>query len=75
MTVHYLFSFYSITTIQFGIKITTFYNKSSFFKSLATCFEQITPVHYQAISHTENQNLQLFLRSKTLHKVTQKQIT
>ena len=30
-------------------------------KSLATRFEQITYVHYQAASHTENQSLKFFL--------------
>ena len=39
-------------------------------RSLATRFEQIKSVHYQAISHTENQNLLLFLRSKELRKIT-----
>ena len=43
-----------ITTIHFGIKTTIFYNKSTLLKSLTTSFEQITSVHYQAISHTDN---------------------
>ena len=42
-----------IDITQFGIKI-TFYNKSSFCKSFATRFQQNTPAHYQAISHTGN---------------------
>ena len=33
-------------------------------------FEQITSIHNQAISHTENQNLQFFLRTKKLRKIT-----
>ena len=59
---------------QFGIKITTkFLRQIQFFfvkKSLATCLEQIKTIHYHAFSHTEKQNLQFFLRSKKLHKIT-----
>ena len=33
-------------------------------KSLATRFEQITSVHYQVVSQTDNYNLQFFFRSK-----------
>ena len=32
--------------------------------------EQIACFHHQAASHTENQNLQFFLRSKKLRKIT-----
>ena len=65
-----ILSFYSnITTIQFGIKIIPFYLKSTFLKSLATRFEQITSVHYIVISHTENKNLQFFVKSKKLCKI------
>ena len=39
---------------QFSIKKTTFNDKSIFIKSLATQFEQITSVNYEAISHTHN---------------------
>ena len=39
-----------------------------FFKSLAMRFEQITLVHYQAISHTDNKNLQFFLDLKSYVK-------
>ena len=39
--------------IQFSIKKTTFYNKSSFLKSFTMRFQQITSVHYQAISYTD----------------------
>ena len=35
-------------------------NKSSFFRLLGTHFEQITSVHFQAISDTDNQNLEFF---------------
>ena len=42
------------TVIKFGIKIITFYDKSSFLKVFQTRFEQIRSVHYQAISHTDN---------------------
>ena len=33
-------------------------------KSLVKRFEQITSIYYQVISHTENQNLQFFFRSR-----------
>ena len=46
-----------------------------FFKPLATRFKQITSVHYQAISHTDNQNLQYLPTSKMLSKITNKLIT
>lgn len=42
---------------------------------MATYFQQITPVHYQEVSNTENLDLKLFLRSKKLQKITQKLIT
>ena len=41
---------------------------------MATRFEQITSVQYQAISHTDNQNLQFYLKSKKLRKLTKKLI-
>ena len=45
----------TLITLLFGIKITNFYGKSSFFKKIfETGFEQITSDHYQAISHTDN---------------------
>ena len=66
-------NFYSIiTTIQFGIKITTFCDKFSFLKALTTRFELIASVPYQGVSHTENQNSQFFLRSKRSRKKTKK---
>ena len=34
----------------------------------------ITSVHYQAILHTDNEDLQVFLKSKMLHKITKKLI-
>ena len=40
------------------------------FNIVATRFEQITFVHYQMVSDTENQYLQSFLRSKKLLKIT-----
>ena len=42
--------------IQFGKIITT----------IDDAFRTGKYIHYQAVSHTENQNLQLFLRSKKL---------
>ena len=74
-------SFYSIITrIQFSVNITStiFFTKNPvffcffvfFFKSLATCFEQITSVHCEAASQTENQKLQFVIRSKKLLKLT-----
>ena len=59
-----------ITTFQFGVKITMFYDKS-----LAMRLEQIASVDYQTISHAEIHNLQFFLRSKKLWKITKKLIT
>ena len=54
--------FYSIImTIQLGIKITTFDDKSSFLKLLATRLQQIASVQCQAVLHTDNRNLHLFL--------------
>ena len=35
----------------------------------------ITSVHYQAILHIDNEDLQVFLKSKMLHKITKKLIT
>ena len=47
---------------------------SVFYKSLATPFEQITSFHHQAFSYAENQNLQFFVSSKKLRKITEKLI-
>ena len=59
-------SFYSnMMKMQFSIKMII-----CRFLRLIKRFENNTSVHYQAISHTGNQNLQFFLRSMKLHKVT-----
>ena len=42
---------------------------------MAMRFKQIMHVHYQAIPHTDNEDLQVFLKSKMLHKITKKLIT
>ena len=60
----------TITTFQFGVNITMFYDKS-----LAKRLEQIASVDYQTISHGEIHNLQFFLRSKKLWKIIKKLIT
>ena len=59
----------TITTFQFGVNITMFYEKS-----LAKRLEQIASVDYQTISHAEIHNLQFFLRSKKLWKIIKKLI-
>ena len=55
--------------IQLSVKKITFCDETSFLKWLATRFEQITSVHYQAISHTYHSNWQFFFRSSNLHKI------
>ena len=48
-------------TIQFGTEITHKFMTNTFFKKrLVIHTEQITLVHYQAVSQTEKTNLQLF---------------
>ena len=42
---------------------------------MATNFEQITSVHYQAISHTDKENSKFFFSSKKLRQITKKLIT
>ena len=49
-----------------SMKKAIYYDKSSFSKSLAMHLEQITSVHHQAISHTDNQNL-----NQKVHRVQQ----
>ena len=44
------------------------YNKSRSSKTFGNLFRTVTSVHYQAISHTEYQNLQFLLRSTMLQK-------
>ena len=49
-----MFGFYSIiATIKFSVKKKLFTTNPVFLKRLATHFEQITPVHYQAILHAD----------------------
>ena len=38
---------------------------------MATPFEQITSIYYEAISHNDNPNLQRFLKSKMFAKITE----
>ena len=53
-----LLAIYSIiTTIQFSVKKTTFYNESSFFKIIGDGLEQGTSFHYETFSHTDRSNL------------------
>ena len=37
---------------------------------VATRFKQITSVHYQVVSHTENRNFEFILRSKKSPEIT-----
>ena len=47
-----------------------FYDKFIIEKLLATLLEEITPGHYQAITFTENRNLEFFLRFIKLLEIT-----
>ena len=75
-TINLFFSAVENEIFNFSIRITTFYDISSFLKIIGNAFW--TKYVFSLLSHvscTENQNLQFFLRSKKVLKITKKLIT